>query len=212
MISKGELTMQTVKNIFKNFWLLSVLCIVLGIALIFDPGFFTDTIGYIIAGLLVCYGAVMLIIYFTKSSEGVFDHGAKLVGGLLLCAAGVFVFIQPDIIAKVVAIVSGMYMLINGIVNLQGTLKMRKAGYPEWKTTGVPAIITLGVGILLVLNPMMSFGFAMRLLGICLFAVGLVNLIDCAIISHRLSKISKSDSTELALRNGSSDSTDIIDI
>lgn len=206
--------MKTVKNIFKNFWILSVFCIVLGIALIADPGFFTKTIGYIIAGLLVCYGAVMLIIYFTKSStEGFFDNGPKLVGGLLLCAAGVFVFIQPDIISKVVAIVCGMYMLINGIVNLQGTLKMRKAGFTDWKTTGVPAIITMGVGILLVLNPMMSVSFAMTLLGICLFAAGLINLIDCSIIAHRLNKISKnSDSTALAVRDGRNDSTDIIDI
>ena len=205
--------MKTVKNIFKNFWILSVFCIVLGIALIADPGFFTKTIGYIIAGLLACYGVVMLIIYFTKSStEGFFDNGPKLVGGLLLCAAGIFVFIQPDIISKVVAIVTGMYMLINAIVNLQGTLKMRKAGYPDWKTTGVPALITLGIGILLVLNPMMSFSFAMTLLGICLFVSGLINLIDCAMISHRLTKISKSDSTALAVRDGKSDSTDIIDI
>ncbi len=205
--------MKTVKNIFKNFWILSVFCIVLGIALIADPGFFTKTIGYIIAGLLVCYGAVMLIIYFTKSSEGFFDNGPKLVGGLLLCAAGVFVFIQPDIISKVVAIVCGMYMLINGIVNLQGTLKMRKAGFTDWKTTGVPAMITMGVGILLVLNPMMSVSFAMTLLGICLFAAGLINLIDCSIIAHRLNKISKnSDSTALAVRDGRNDSTDIIDI
>ena len=206
--------MQTVKNIFKNFWILSVFCIGLGIALVFDPGLFADTGGYIVAGLLCCYGAVMLIIYFTKSStEGFFDHGAKLVGGLLLCAAGIFVFIQPDIIAKVIAIICGLYMLINGIVNLQGTLKMRKAGYPDWKTTGVPALITLGVGVLLVLNPMMSFGFALRLLGICLFVSGMINLINCAMISHRLTKISKSESTELALRNNDgSDSTDIIDI
>ena len=55
--------MKIVKSLFKNFWILSVFCIVLGIALILDPGFFSDTIGYIIAGLLVCYGAVMLIIY-----------------------------------------------------------------------------------------------------------------------------------------------------
>ncbi len=206
--------MKIVKSLFKNFWILSVFCIVLGIALIVDPGFFSKTIGYIIAGLLVCYGAVMLIIYFTKSSEGFFENGTKLVGGLLLCSAGIFVFIQPDIISKVVAIVSGMYMLINGIVNLQGTLKMRKAGYPDWKTTGVPALITLGVGILLVLNPMMSFDFAMRLLGICLFVSGLINLIDCSILAHRLSKISKNaESTELAVRNGRyDDSTDIIDI
>ena len=205
--------MNTVKNIFKNFWILSVFCIVLGIALIADPGFFTKTIGYIIAGLLVCYGAVMLIIYFTKSSEGFFENGPKLVGGLLLCAAGVFVFIQPDIISKVVAIVCGMYMLINGIVNLQGTLKMRKAGFSDWKTTGVPALITLGVGILLVLNPMMSVSFAMTLLGICLFVAGLINLIDCSIIAHRLSKVSKnSDSAELAVRDGKDESTDIIDI
>ena len=206
--------MQTVKNIFKNFWILSVFCIVLGIALVFDPGLFADTGGYFVAGLLCCYGAVMLSIYFSNSgTESFFDHGAKLVGGLLLCAAGIFVFIQPDIIAKVVAIVCGLYMLINGIVNLQGTLKMRKAGYPDWKTIGVPALITLGVGVLLVLNPMMSFGFALRLLGICLFVSGMINLINCAMISHRLSKISKnSESTELALRDKDSDSTDIIDI
>ncbi|MBR7009081.1 MAG: DUF308 domain-containing protein [Ruminococcus sp.] len=205
--------MQTVKNIFKNFWILSVLCIVLGIALIADPDFFTDTIGYVIAGLLVCYGAVMLIIYFTHSSGGMMDNGAKLVGGLLLCAAGVFVFIQPDIIAKVVAIVCGMYMLINGIVNLQGTLKMRKAGYPDWKTTGVPALITLGVGIVLVLNPMTPVKIAMTVLGIALLVSGLVNVIDCAVINHRLSKIARSsDSTELAVRDKDRDSTDIIDI
>ena len=60
---------------------------------------------------------------------------------------------------------------------------------------------------------MMSFGFALRLLGICLFVSGMINLINCAMISHRLSKISKSESTELALRNNDgSDSTDIIDI
>lgn len=205
--------MQTVKSIFKNFWILSIFCVVLGIALIADPGFFTDTIGYIIAGLLCCYGAVMLVIYFTKSSEGFSEQGSKLVGGLLLCAAGIFVFIQPDIIAKVVAIVSGMYMLINGIVNLQGTLKMRKAGYPDWKTTGVPAIITLAVGIMLVLNPMMSMSVAMTILGICLLVAGLINLIDCAVISHRLSKIAKSSSsTELAVRGSREESTDIIDI
>lgn len=201
--------MQTVKNIFKNFWILSVFCIVLGAALIFDPELFTKTIGYIIAGLLACYGIVMLIIYFTADSEGFFHNGSKLVGGLILCAAGVFVFIQPDIISKVVAIVSGMYMLINGIVNLQGTLKMRKAGYFDWKATGIPALITLSVGILLVLNPMMTFGFAMRLLGICLLIAGLINLIDCAVIAHRLNKISKNTSTELAIKNKSSDIIDI---
>ena len=205
--------MQTVKSVFKNFWFLSIFCAVLGAALIADPGFFTKTIGYIIAALLVCYGAVMLVIYFTRSSNGFSEQGPKLVGGLLLCAAGVFVFIQPDIIAKVVAIVCGMYMLINGIVNLQGTLRMRKAGYPDWKTTGVPALITLGLGILLVLNPMMSVSFAMTILGICLLLSGLVNLVNCAIITHRLNKVAQnSDSVQLAVRDSDSDSTDIIDI
>ena len=57
---KGKIKMEYIKKVFRSYWVLSIFCVVLGIALIIDPNFFTDAIGYVIGGLFTAFGAVEL--------------------------------------------------------------------------------------------------------------------------------------------------------
>ena len=61
--------MEYIKKVFRNYWVLSVFCVVLGIALIINPQFFTNAIGYVVGGLFAGYGVIELIKYFAKANE-----------------------------------------------------------------------------------------------------------------------------------------------
>ena len=61
--------MDTLKKAMRNYWLLSAFCIVMGGALIWKPGIFTDIVGLVVGGLMAVYGAVTLVRYFLRANN-----------------------------------------------------------------------------------------------------------------------------------------------
>ena len=179
--------MDYIKKIFKNFWLLSIFCVVMGLGLIIDPGFFSKTVCRVIGGLFTAYGAVDLILYFSKKD----GYATGLVKGILMCAAGIFILIRPDFIPKVIAIICGLYMTISGIVNLQDSLNLKRFGVASWKTSFIPAVITTVVGVILIVDPMLSVDFALIILGIALLVSGLTNIFGWVTASRKIKKYNK---------------------
>lgn len=179
--------MDYIKKVFRNYWLLSIFCIVIGAALIVDPGFFTNTVGRVIGGLFAAYGAVDLIRYFASEDR----YATGLVKGILMCSAGVFILIQPDFIPKVLAVICGIYMTISGAVNLQDSLNLKKVGVPNWKSSFVPAAVTTAVGVVLIVDPMFSVDVALTILGVALLISGISNIFGCASAASKLRKYDK---------------------
>lgn len=168
----------SIKKLFRSYWVLSVFCIVLGIALIAKPDFFTNAIGYVVGGLLAAYGAVDLVRYFIKSREDPM-YATGLAAGIILCAAGIFIMARPDFIPKIIALIFGLYMLISGIVNLQDSLNIRSSGRDSWQFSTVSAVITIVIGIVLVVNPLLLTDAALTILGISLLVSGISNIMGC---------------------------------
>lgn len=168
----------SIKKLFRSYWVLSVFCIVLGIALIAKPDFFTNAIGYVVGGLLAAYGAVELVRYFIKSREDPM-YATGLAAGIVLCAAGIFIIARPDFIPKIIALIFGLYMLISGIVNLQDSLNIRSSGRDSWQFSTVSAVITIVIGIVLVVNPLLLTDAALTILGISLLLSGISNIMGC---------------------------------
>lgn len=168
----------SIKKLFRSYWVLSVFCIVLGIALIAKPDFFTNAIGYVVGGLLAAYGAVELVRYFIKSREDPM-YATGLAAGIVLCAAGIFIIARPDFIPKIIALIFGLYMLISGIVNLQDSLNIRSSGRDRWQFSTVSAVITIVIGIVLVVNPLLLTDAALTILGISLLLSGISNIMGC---------------------------------
>ncbi len=202
--------MEYIKKLFRNYWVLSIFCIVLGVALIADPQFFTNAIGYVVGGLLTCYGVAELIKYFAKTRENIM-YATGLVAGIILCAAGIFIIVRPDFIPKIIALIFGFYMLISGIVNLQDALNLRRAGYDSWRVSGIPAVITIIIGILLVVNPLFLTDAALTILGISLLISGLSNIFGCFSAGRSLKRMSKA-TRQLANRSRKNNTEEFIDI
>ncbi|MDR3947277.1 MAG: DUF308 domain-containing protein, partial [Ruminococcus sp.] len=71
--------MEYIKKVFRSYWILSIFCVVLGIALIIDPHFFTAAIGFVIGGLFTAFGAVAVIKYFALVRDDQ-SYSSSLVG------------------------------------------------------------------------------------------------------------------------------------
>lgn len=191
-----------VKKAFRNYWLLSIFCVVVGIVLIINPGIFTAVLGYTIGGFLTLYGIIKLVMYFTKREE----YPTNLVSGIILDAAGIFIMVKPDFIPKVIALIFGIYMIISGVVSIQDSLNLKNSGDEQWKISGIPAIITTIVGIIMVFNPLAPVNVAVMILGIALLVSGITNIIGCCTANSKLRKFEKLE------KSNRYDKDDFIDI
>jgi uncharacterized membrane protein HdeD (DUF308 family) len=167
--------MNKMKKILGNFTVLSLFCIVMGVALIIRPDLFTRVVGLIVGGIITTMGAVALMRYFIRTKTDP-DNASGLVSGVILVISGVFVMVRPDFIPKVIAFVFGAYMLISGITNIQGSMNLKKNSNTRWTKAMVSAVLTALAGLLLVINPIIAVDFAFRLMGVCLLISGLSNI------------------------------------
>lgn len=167
--------MNKLKKVLGNFTVLSVFCIVMGIALIIRPNFFTRIVGLVVGGVITAMGAVALMRYFIRTKTDP-DNASGLVSGVVLVLAGVFVMVRPDFIPKVIAFVFGAYMLISGITNLQGAFALKKNNNTRWIKALVIAGLTTLAGLMLVINPILLADVTARLMGVCLLISGMSNI------------------------------------
>ncbi|MBO4866820.1 MAG: DUF308 domain-containing protein [Ruminococcus sp.] len=167
--------MNKMKKILGNFTVLSLFCIVMGVALIIRPDLFTRVVGLIVGGVITAMGAVALMRYFIRTKTDP-DNASGLVSGVILVLAGVFVMVRPDFIPKVIAFVFGAYMLISGITNLQGAFALKKNNSTRWTKALVIAGLTTLAGMMLVINPILLADVTARLMGVCLLISGMSNI------------------------------------
>ena len=167
--------MNKMKKVLGNFTVLSVFCIVMGIALIIRPDFFTRVVGLVVGGVITAMGAVALLRYFIRTKTDP-NNASGLISGVILVLAGVFVMVRPDFIPKVIAFVFGAYMLISGITNIQGAFALKKHNRTRWIKAMVSAVLTTLAGLMLVINPILLADVTFRLMGVCLLISGMSNI------------------------------------
>ena len=178
---------EYLKKAFRNFWLLSVFCIVIGVALIVSPHFFTSAIGYAVGGFLGIYGIMKIITYFVRNEE----FSTNLVTGIILTASGIFLVARPDFIPKTIALIFGIYMIFSGIVRIQDSLNLKNSGIANWQASCIPAVLTTLLGIVLVFNPLAPVNIAFMILGIALVVSGISNIISCAGAENKMKRFEK---------------------
>ena len=180
------------------------MCVILGLALLISPGFFTRAISYTIGGISLGIGVLSALRFFLAGDEKG-EYTSTLFRGIVLCAMGIFLIVKPDFIFKIIAIAFGLYMLFSGIVSLSDALAIRK-GSGKWQMPCVMAAITILLGIVILCDPLFTVDSAVRIMGAALLISGVTNLSGCFVGGRQLKALSKE--LERAEKNGG----DYIDI
>lgn len=170
---RSVLPMQTAK---AGYIIISAVLSLLGIFLMQQPDVSTAAVGTAAGVLLVIFGIVRLIGYFSHDLYRLafqFD----LAFGILLLILGIILLTKPQDMLRFLCVVTGMYVTADGLMKLQTAQEAHRFGIASWWMILAAALLTAAAGICLLVRPAQSVHFLMRLFGAVLLAEGLLNLL-----------------------------------
>lgn len=177
---------------------ISVLLCAMGILLIVWPELSASVIGIICGILLIVFGAVKLVGYFSKDLYRLaFQY--DLAFGILLILLGVIMLVRPGGLMDFICIVLGLSILTDSLLKMQIAMDAKQFGLNKWWLILLLSVIAGIFGLVLVLRPTASASVLMVLLGITLLSEGLLNM-STAITAVKIIKHQQPDVIEVEYR------------
>lgn len=169
---------------------LSIFSLVLGAILILYPAATSTMICYIIAAFAIVYGCIHLFVYY--KNRIMFTVRFELVQGILGVAVGLYIFMFPHIILKVIPVILGFVVVFDSIMKLQSAYDLWKIGYPKWWSVLITALIGMVLGLLMIFYPFETTNAIVIFIGFSLFANGVCDLVYLYVITKKLEKFQES--------------------
>lgn len=164
----------------------AVVSLLFGLFLLVWPGATIITVVYLLAAWLAVSGIASLVSYFRDKSDR-YRNGSVLAVGVFYLVLALIVFIFPEPIASVGAVVLGVVLVLCGVVSLVRALELKPLGGYQWILgTILSALVAIG-GVLIITNPFGATSAFVMVLGIVLIVNGGVNLY----VSGELKRLAK---------------------
>lgn len=154
---------------------ISVLLCALGILLIAVPEFSVSAVGIICGAILIAFGIVRLVGYFSKDLYRLaFQY--DLAFGIMMIALGVIMLWRPGSLMNFICITLGLSFLADGLFKIQIAIDSKRFGIKEWWLIFSLAIVTVVFGGLLIARPSESSHILTVLVGISMLCEGILNI------------------------------------
>ena len=155
--------------------ILSLLLCALGLLLMLKPDLSAVAIGIIVGCVLIAFGVVKLIGYYSKDLYRLafqFD----LAFGLFLLVLGLVVLLRPQLAMSTLCVILGVEIVADCLFRIQTALDAKRFGLGSWWLILLLAVLAGAGGVLMVMSPMSGALTLTVLLGVSLLAQGILNL------------------------------------
>jgi uncharacterized membrane protein HdeD (DUF308 family) len=163
------------KKVKANTILSSLLCAALGLVLVIWPDISMQIVCIAIGAVLILCGVIRLFGFFLNHDGSVYTQG-NLVMGIVLVVVGIWIVATPGKVLAIIPIIVGILIVIHGVNNIQQTITLCKGKYPMWWLALIMALLTIGLGILLITRPFAALDTVVMLIGFFLIYDGLSNV------------------------------------
>ena len=161
---------------------LSSLICVLGATLVAVPGFSVRLLCWIGGILVIAFGCVRIVGYFSKDLYRLaFQY--DLAFGILMIVIGLILILRTDAMIHILCVLFGLATLADALLKIQIAIDSRSFGIPKWWLIMAVAVFTGIVGALLLFRPNAGAEVIMTLLGLSFLGEGILNLVTvlCAV-------------------------------
>ena len=163
----------------------SIIFIAIGIFLLLKPETAINIICYVLGVLLILWGVVSMVQFFSdKTSESYLS--ISFIFGAFVFIFGLIILIKPEIIASIIPLLLGIWMLINGVTKLSYSLTINKLSNATVSIIGSIFIIILGV--LLIFNPFAGAKSLVQIIGISFIVYSVIDLAESIALTFSLKK------------------------
>lgn len=141
------------KNLRIDVTFTAVLAVLLGVLFVAWPGQITIFFSRILAAAVMVAGAVLFLGRVTDRPVNLWS----VIGSGILFVVGLWLFVSPTIIASIIPIVIGVFLLVHGIQDVVMAAELRQYEAPRWKVAAVLGAISILFGVVCICN---AFGIA----------------------------------------------------
>ncbi|NMD37409.1 MAG: hypothetical protein GYA87_01855, partial [Christensenellaceae bacterium] len=140
------------------------------------PSAFLVAIGYIIALTSLLFGLYHIVNYFIKGKNTIMEN--QLVIGLIFFVIGIYIFLVPQFPVSIAPFFFGVYVLINGFMELQFALDLKNLGFEKWFLALILSIIVILLGVFIMMNPFATEVILLSFIGISMIISGISLLVS----------------------------------
>lgn len=179
-----------------GYMVMSVLFCAAGILFMALPEISETAMGIGVGVVLILFGALKLVGYFSKDLFRLafqFD----LAYGLLLLVLGVIMLFRPEDLMRFLCVALGITILLDGLLKIQISMDSRKFGIQSWWLILAFAIATGLAGAALVGDCVKGAWALNAVLGVCLLLEGVLNfytvLATVRIVNHQRAEVREAE-------------------
>ena len=185
---------EKINNILKGEIISSVFYVLLGLCLILIPTQTVDVICKVVFGLiLIGVGIYHIYIYIRgKASATIMD----LLSGVVVFVLGVFLFMTPSIVIKLLPWMLGAFVLVDSLWKFKGAFRLKKGGQKSWSALLIGSLIFIALGIVILFGRFPKIMTLLIFSGWVLVCDGVVDIILFIVMKLGLRKIAKKATAE----------------
>lgn len=166
---------------------INIIMLALGICLLIWADKVTTMISIIIGVTFLVYAAYNLIAYFRVENRSLADQ-AKLISGIALAIAGIFLVTQSDFLKELISIFIGLFILVESILRLQDVLASKNVN-PNYKNSLGLAIIGVACGALCIFGKIVIPDLIFQVLGVILIIFALTDTAGGIMVSKSMKTV-----------------------
>ena len=156
--------------------IVSALIVAIGVVFILRPFESLEVLSIMCGAVLLAFGAVKIVGYFSRDLYRLafqFD----LESGMVMLILGICIAAQPEKLITFFSVVMGIFALTDGLLKIRIAVQSKNFGLETWPVITVFACLSCVAGIVLMFWPQESAKLICLLLGVCLVADGVLNIL-----------------------------------
>lgn len=154
--------------------LAALVTIALGVLLVWWPDRSMDFLCLMLGITIFAIGIIYILGWLARRKKGV--PAFFVLPGVILCALGVWLMTSPDSVIILIQYIFGAILIFHGVIDLQGALALASHRWNRWWLDLLLTALTIGLGVLILLNPFGTFSALVILIGAALIYDGVSDL------------------------------------
>lgn len=163
----------------------SIIFIIIGMILIFNPEGTLKIISYLLGVLFIVIGIVKILNYFKDKKDENTYFKDDLVYGILMILIGVFAIAATELIASIFRIIVGIWIIYTGILRLIYTFRFKIYSDYMWVVNIILSIAMIGCGAIILFHS----GILIATVGIFILLYSIIDLIEAFIFATNIKRL-----------------------
>ena len=175
------------KKCEKTMLVSTIVTLILGVILIIEPTGSIKMLTAIVAILCMLMGGFQVIDYIRKPKEEKM-MSLSLVLGVILLAIGLFLFLNAEALIKFVTVIIGCSLCLKSLFKLQFAFNIKGIS-SKWNYNLIAGLVSMGLGILLIVNPFGSAELFLRIIGGIIVVGSIAELVETFMVMRTLDDV-----------------------